>query len=129
MSLNRLACVHPLCTAVRPREAQRQHDKLDCCRTHIISGATGFYANALQVLPEVTEDRWQYRGTAEKRGHTADVWELTLEPNEGYGTYHSNYTLYVKKASFSLDPSSLTLSSSRDFLRQRPFICIRAARP
>ncbi len=56
------------------------------------------------MLPEVTEDRWQYKGTAEKRGYNADVWELTLEPNEGYGTYHSNYTLYVKRASLVIRP-------------------------
>ncbi len=50
-----------------------------------------------QVLPDVTTDRWRYKGTAMKRGHHADVWVLRLEPNEGYGTYHSNYTLYVTK--------------------------------
>ena len=50
-----------------------------------------------QVLPEVTTDRWRYEGTASKRGHHADVWVLRLEPDEGYGTYHSNYTLYVTK--------------------------------
>ena len=50
-----------------------------------------------QVLPDITADRWRYEGTARKRGHHADVWVLKLEPNEGYGTYHSNYTMYVTK--------------------------------
>ena len=52
-----------------------------------------------QVLPDVTTDRWRYQGTTRKRGHNADVWMLRLEPNEGYGTYHSNYTFYVTKVS------------------------------
>lgn len=52
-----------------------------------------------QVLPEVTADRWQYHGMGQSGGRSARVWRLFLEPSEGYGAYHSNYTLYVTKVS------------------------------
>ena len=47
------------------------------------------------MLPEVTLARWEYKGINQKRGHDAHTWMLFQEPNEGYGVYHSNYTLYV----------------------------------
>ena len=95
-----LCVLQQICARPTAAAGMTQRDAA-CCRVGSAWHLRGLDRGrtASQVLPEVTEDRWQYKGIADKRGHSADVWQLKLEPHEGYGTYHSNYTLYVTKAS------------------------------
>lgn len=51
----------------------------------------------MQVLPEVTRDRWDYSGEAEVGDKTVDTWVFKSEPSKGYGHYVSNYTFSVTK--------------------------------
>lgn len=51
----------------------------------------------MQVLPEVTRERWDYGGEAEIGDETVDTWVFKSEPSKGYGHYVSNYTLSVRK--------------------------------
>ena len=54
-------------------------------------------SSTLQVLPEVTRERWEYGGEAKLEHETVDTWVFKSEPGKGYGHYASNYTLSVSK--------------------------------
>ena len=62
----------------------------------------------------MTADRWKYAGTEKRANQKARVWRLFVEPSEGYGTYHGNYTLYVSEAS---PRARAKLKSNTQFLR------------
>jgi hypothetical protein len=52
---------------------------------------------SLQVLPDLTEDRWEYHGSARVAGIAAHAWIWKLTFDEGYGAYEANYTFYTSE--------------------------------
>ena len=57
---------------------------------------------ALQILPDLTEDRWSYNGTAaiesgRHKGKSADSWIWKLKNKSDYGEYDNTYTFFVDK--------------------------------
>ena len=51
----------------------------------------------LQVLPDLTESRWSYNGTATMHDQQADTWVMQAKEDMGYGEIVSTYTMYVGK--------------------------------
>jgi hypothetical protein len=56
----------------------------------------------MQILPDLTEDRWQYNGSTfleqgRHHGVPAEAWVWRVTNDEGYGEYHNVYTFYVDK--------------------------------
>lgn len=61
----------------------------------------------LQVLPDLTEDRWHYNrsGLVEEgphKGVPANIYSYTVKHNEGYGEVVAIYTFYVSQVQTSL---------------------------
>jgi len=64
---------------------------------------------ALQILPDLTEDRWSYNGTAaiesgRHKGRSADSWIWKLKNKSDYGEYDNTYTFYVDKVRLRISP-------------------------
>lgn len=53
----------------------------------------------LQVLPDLTESRWSYNGTATMHDQEANTWVMESKEDLGYGEIVSTYTMYVGKVS------------------------------
>ena len=56
----------------------------------------------MQILPDITEDRWSYNGTAEieggrHKGKSAHTWVWKLRNKSDYGEYDNIYTIYIKE--------------------------------
>ena len=49
----------------------------------------------LQVLPDLTESRWQYNGQVELGTLNAHEWQWKVTEEEGYGQYPLSYKMYV----------------------------------
>lgn len=50
-----------------------------------------------QVLPDLSEDRWSYNGTATVHGQEANSWVAYDKKQMGYGEIVSTYTMYVSQ--------------------------------
>ena len=62
----------------------------------------------LQILPDITEDRWSYNGTAaveggRHKGQSAHTWVWKLKNKSDYGEYDNTYTFYADKVGFGRD--------------------------
>ncbi len=53
----------------------------------------------LQVLPDLTESRWQYNGRVELGNLNAHEWQWKVTEEEGYGQYPLSYKMYVDDVS------------------------------
>ena len=51
----------------------------------------------LQVLPDLSEDRWSFNGTATVHGQAANSWIMYDTKEMGYGKIVSTYTMYVSQ--------------------------------
>lgn len=49
------------------------------------------------VLPDLTESRWRYNGTATMHDQEANTWVMESKEDLGYGEIVSTYTMYVGK--------------------------------
>ncbi len=56
----------------------------------------------LQVLPDLTESRWGYNGTAAMHDQEAKTWVMESKENLGYGEIVSTYTMFVGKVNMTL---------------------------
>ncbi len=72
---------------------------------------------ALQILPDLTEERWLYNGTAaleagRHKGRSAHTWVWKLRNKSDYGEYDNTYTFYIDEVSmpiaYQLGPGSET---------------------
>ena len=55
--------------------------------------------SGLQVLPDLTESRWQYSGRVELGHLNAHEWQWKVTEEEGYGQYPLSYQMYVDDVS------------------------------
>ena len=67
----------------------------------------------LQILPDLTEERWLYNGTAaleagRHKGKSAHMWVWKLRNKSDYGEYDNTYTFYVDEV---ILPTSYPLGS------------------
>ena len=67
-------------------------------------GAPSLWAHSiscsgLQVLPDLTESRWQYNGRVELGNLNAHEWQWKVIEEEGYGQYPLSYKMYVDDVS------------------------------
>ena len=53
----------------------------------------------MQVLPDLTESRWQYNGRVELGNLNAHEWQWKVTEEEGYGQYPLSYKMYVDDVS------------------------------
>lgn len=49
------------------------------------------------VLPDLSENRWKYNGTAQMHKQEANTWVMHTNKEMGYGDVISTYTMYVAK--------------------------------
>ena len=62
---------------------------------------------ALQILPDLTEERWLYNGTAaldagRHKGRSAHMWVWKLRNKSDYGEYDNTYTFFVDEVSLPI---------------------------
>lgn len=67
----------------------------------VLAGVTGVHTDNtclyIQVLPDLTELRWSYNGTATMHEQEANTWVMYSKEEMGYGEIISTYTMYVAK--------------------------------
>lgn len=79
----------------------------------------------MQILPDITEDRWSYNGTAaveggRHKGKSAHTWVWKLKNKSDYGEYDNTYTFFTDKVGFGQPVSKILYTKA-----PLPMICIQ----